>query len=240
MADTFFDNPPNLQGMAEEQLRQLYSYLTAMSNKLNSALMTITIEQMAPETQQIIREGEKERQAAQDQALKSLIVKTADIVRTEMQEISARLTGSVTALSEQFGTYEQELGATIRATAQGILQDYHYEERITGLETDTAGFMRRINQYIFCGLVDAVNGKYGIAIGENVTKADGTLDTAARMATFTMDELAFYQGETKVAYVTSRAFYITDGVVVNSLMMGNHIWKKLSDGSLGLLAGGGV
>jgi len=239
MANTFFDSPPMLRGTENEQLAQLYSYLMTVSDKLNTALMTITIEQMTPETQSVIRESSENREA-QNNALKSMIVKTAEIVRTEMQEISTQLNGSVTALSEQFGTYEQELQANIRATAQGILQDYHFEERISGLETDTSGFMRRINQYIFCGLVDPVNMKYGIAIGENVTKQDGTLDTAARMATFTMDELAFYQGESKVAYVTSNAFYITDGVVTKSMTMGRHIWKVLSDNSLALLAGGGV
>ena len=53
MADVFFDNPPILRGQAEEQLQQLYSYLGIISNQLNEALMTISIDQMTPETQTV-------------------------------------------------------------------------------------------------------------------------------------------------------------------------------------------
>ena len=238
MVNTFFDSPPVLRGTDAEQLQQLYAYLGAMSNTLNSALMSITIEQMTPEAQAVIREGAAEERKEETTALKSLIIKTAEIVRTEMDEIRTTLTGSVQALSEQFGSYQQDMVANITATAEGILQDYHFEERIQGLEDiDAAGFIRKINQYIFCGLVDSVNGKYGIAVGENVTNSDGTMNAAGRKATFTMDELAFYEGSTKVAYMSNNMFNITNGEITRSLKMGNHTWTKLSDGSLALLAG---
>lgn len=238
MANVMFDNPPILTGAEQAQLQQLYAYMATMSQKLNEALMSITIEQMTPEAQTEIREGSAQQQARQKTELKSLIVKTAEIVRTEMDEIRTTLNGQVQALSEQFGSYEQDLQANITATAQGILQQYHFEERIQGLEdTDAAGFIRKISQYVFSGLVDPVNGKYGIAIGENVTAADGTLNTAGRKATFTMDELAFYEGDTKVAYMSNNTFNITNGEIKRTLKMGNHTWMKLTDGSLALLAG---
>ena len=238
MANVMFDNPPILNGAEEAQLQQLYAYLSTMSTKLNEALMSITIEQMTPEARTEIREGSAQQRTQQEKTLKSLIVKTAEIVRTEMDEIRTTLNGQVQALSEQFGSFEQDMTATITATANGILQDYHFEERIQGLEaTDAAGFIRKINQYVFCGLVDSVNGKYGIAIGENVTAADGTMNAAGRKATFTMDELAFYEGDTKVAYMSNNTFNITNGEIKKTLKMGNHTWMKLSDGSLALLAG---
>jgi len=238
MVNTFFDSPPVLRGTNTEQLQQLYAYLGTMSTALNSALMSITIEQMTPETQQEIRTGSAEERTKDVTALKSMIVKTAEIVRTEMDEIRTTLTGSVQALSEQFGSFEQDMTANITATAEGILQDYHFEERIKSIEdVDAPGFIRKINQYIFCGLVDSVNGKYGIAVGENVTNSDGTMNAAGRKATFTMDELAFYEGSTKVAYMSNNMFHITNGEITRTLKMGNHTWTKLSDGSLALLAG---
>ena len=128
----FFDSPPILLGQESEQLRQIYGYLAAMSDKLNTALMTITIEQMAPETRETISKA-AEGTEKQYNSLKSMIVKTAEVVRHEMDEISTRLEDQYTALSDQFGTYERNLESTITATAEGILQQYGYSERIAGL-----------------------------------------------------------------------------------------------------------
>ena len=240
MAEVFFDNPPALQGKEENQLRQIYMYLNAMSDKLNTALMDVTIEQMAPQTRQVITNQAEVSQKNYD-SLKSMIVKTAEIVRHEMDEIRVRLEDNYTALSSQFGEYERNLTSTITATANGILQDYQFQERITGLENDTESFQRQINQYIFSGLISESPVRYGIAIGENVTAYDQDgnpyLNTNQKTATFTMDELAFWQGETKLAWFASRVMHIDNAEIENTMKMGNHTWKILADGALGLVSG---
>lgn len=242
MAEVFFDNPPVLSGNSEDRLRQLQSYLSTMSGKLNEALMSISIEQMTPDTQKVIQKATDSKETQKDYTtLKSLIIKTADIVRHEMDVISTRLEDQYTALSDQFGSYERDLNSTITATAEGILQDYQYEERIQGLENDsedTDGFIRKINQYIFSGLVDEENGKYGIAIGENVTAYDSQgnpyLNNNRKMATFTMDRLSFWQGNIELAYFSDSVFYIAYGEITSSLKMGNHKWTVMPDGSMAL------
>jgi len=241
MAEVFFDNPPVLNGGEKEQITQLQRYLTAMSEKLNIALMDISVEQMDPTARTVITTAEARNEETVN-SLKSMIIKTASIVRHEMDMISTTLTDNYTALSEQFGAYERNLNSEITATAEGILQDYQYEERVSGLE-DEAGntdvFIRRINQYIFSGLIDEVNGKYGIAIGENVTSYDAQgnpyLNNAQKMATFTMDRLSFWQGNVEVAYFSSNTFYIQRGEILNSLKMGNHTWNVMADGSMALV-----
>ena len=241
MAEVFFDNPPALAGTEKEQLLQLQRYLNAMSEKLNQSLMQISLEQMEPETKQAIT-GATEKAENTVNGLKSMIVKTASIIRHEMDVISATLNDNYQALSDQFGAYERNLQSEITATAEGILKAYQYAERVSGLE-DEAGntdvFIRRINQYIFSGLIDEVNGKYGIAIGENVTSYDAQgnpfLNNAQKMATFTMDRLSFWQGGTEVAYFASDTFYIRRGEVLSSLQMGNHTWNVMPDGSIGLV-----
>ena len=239
----FFDNPPILNGTAEDKLRQLYSYLSIMSDKLNAAQTSITIEQFTPETQSVINQA-AQNTVQQYEGLKSMIIKTAEIVRHEMDEISTELHDDYEALSSQFGTYERNLTSQITATAKGILQEYGYEERIQGLEEgsdDYQGFERRINQYIFTGLVDEVNGRYGIAIGENVTAYDANgnpyLDNNRKTATFTMDELAFWHGTTKIAYFSDNVFHIAKGEITESMKMGNHTWMVLTGGALGLISG---
>ena len=238
MADVFFDSPPTLIGEERQQLLQLQRYLMAMSDKLNTAMMDISIEQMAPETRQTITKAQ-ETSVKQYETLKSMIVKTAEIVRNEMTEISAHLESDYNALSEQFGAYERSLDSEIRATADGILQEYSFQERITGLEEETDSFYRRINQYIFSGLVDEVNGKYGIAIGENVTSYDQQgnpyLNPDRKMATFTMDRLSFWQGEAELAYFSNNIFHIAKGEVTQTMKMGNHTWMVMPDGSIGLI-----
>lgn len=244
MAEVFFDNPPVLSGKGPDQLRQLEQYLHTMSSKLNEALMSITIEQMSPSAQETIRQAvQGQNTEKQYTSLKSMIVKTAEIVRHEMDVISARLEDQYTAISDQFGSYERNLQNTITATAEGILQDYQYEERVQGLEKDaedTDGFMRRINQYIFSGLIDEENGKYGIAIGENVTSYDQEgnpyLNNERKMATFTMDRLSFWQGNVEMAYFSDSVFYIAYGEITKSLKIGNHTWQALPDGSVALVA----
>lgn len=238
--DTFFDNPPVMSGQEREQLQQLYRYLNTMSDKLNQALMNITIEQLEPEAQTVIRNAEQTT-VDQTAGLKNLIVKTANVVRHEMDEIRTHLQDEYEALSEEFGTYERNLQSEIVATAEGVLQSYHYDEQIQDVSDSAESFRRRIDQYIFSGLIDEVNGKYGIAIGENVTAYDAQgnpyLNTARKTATFTMDELAFWQGETKLAWITDNVFHFANGEVTKSMKMGNHTWLVLTDGSMGLISG---
>lgn len=244
MPDVFFDNPPVLQGTERTQLQQLYGYLGIMSQKLNDALMNITIEQMSDSTRQMIVRAEDNNTAKTEETLKALIVKSANIVRTEMDVIATQLQMQTQALSDQFGEYERTLDASIRATAEGVLQDYHYEERVTGLETEAGtaeGFMRRTNQYIFSGLIDDTTMTYGIAIGEGVTAYDAQgnpyLNSNAKCATFTMDRLSFWQGNVELAYFSSGKFYITNGEILQTLRIGEFTWKKMADSSLALIKG---
>ena len=246
MAETFFDNPPVLQGNERTQLQQLYGYLNTVSQKLNEALMNITIEQMTAETQETIREGsraEKAEAVKQYDSLKSLIIKTAEIVHTEMDEIRTTLTTTTEAISEEFGTLQSTLEAEIVASAEGIKQTYNLDEVVTDNQTNTE-YRRTTSQYIYSGLIgtDPITGDgiYGIAIGENVTNEDGTMNPNNRMATFTKDRLSFWQGDAEVAYFSNQIFHITQGEILNTLKIGNHMWKRLSDGGMALVAASGA
>jgi hypothetical protein len=243
MASEFFDSPPLLSGSEKEQLQTTWRYLNAMSEKLNLALTNIGMEQLVPETRILIESAGEANTAITDQAaaLKSMIIKTAEIVRHEMDEISTHLEDNYEALSSQFGTYERNLTSNITATAEGILQEYGYSEKITALENETESFQRKFEQYIFTGLVDETNGRYGIAIGENVTAYDSQgnafINPDRKMATFTMDELAFYQGDVKLAWFTNNVMHIANSEVTQTMTMGNHIWKILTGGAIALISG---
>ena len=244
MAEVFFDNPPILNGSETDQLLQLQRYLNTMSEKLNTALMTISIEQLEPETRQVIRAASKEKTQNQYDTLKSLIIKTAEIVRNEMDEITTTLESHYQALSSQFGTYEENLTSTITATARGVLQDYGYDATLEALQsdaTDARKYIVNASAYIFTGLLRDTGGVpvYGIAVGQNVTDPEtGNLNADNRVAEFTAERLSFFQNGNEVAYFSNNVFYIPNGEVTQSMRMGNHVWKVLSNGALALVAGG--
>lgn len=245
MASVFFDNPPILMGDERAQLQQLNNYLFTMSSKLNEALMEVSIreaEEGGAEGSALTEKDRTEQQQAYT-SLKQMIVKSAEIVKTEMTEITTHLETQVEAISTEFGTLEQNLDSEIRATAEGVLQDYHYEERVQGLETEagtTEGFIRRTNQYIFSGLIDPNTMTYGIAVGEGVTAYDANgnayLNDNAKCATFTMDRLSFWQGGVELAYFSSGKFYIERGEILKTLQIGNFIWQAMSDNSIALIS----
>ena len=239
MAEVFFENPPALNGSAEDKLKQLYGHLFDLSNKLNQALMDVSIAQMAPETQTVIRKASEagEKSAENYQALKSLIIKNAEIVNLAMDEIRTELQTQYTAISEDFGTYQQTLDAQISATAAGIMQQYHIEERVQAVEDETASFMNNLNAYIFSGLLSTNPATYGIAIGYNVTNPDGTLNNQNKSATFTADKLSFWLNGNEVAYFSNSIFYIANGQITDQLRMGGYIWKTMSGGAMALMKG---
>ena len=239
MDNVFFDNPPVLQGSEKTQLQQLYAHLFNLSNKLNEAMMTVAVRE-AEESEEVTAAGggAEEQRSQEYTTLKSMIVKTAQIVRTEMQEISTTLTQETTAISNELGTLEENLEMTIRATAQGVLQDFEASETIQDTRTNTF-YRQRTSQYIFTGELDPVTHEVGIAIGEGVTAYDQDdnpyLNQNAKVATFTRNRLAFWQGSVQLAYFSSGKFYITNGEITNTLQIGNFTWKAMTGGSMALL-----
>lgn len=243
MAEVFFDNPPVLEGSEKDQLLQLQRYLNTVSDKLNTALMTITIEQMAPETQAVIRSAAGEQTQSRFEGLKQMIVKTAEIVRHEMDEIRYHLEDNYEALSSEFGTFTENFTQNVTETARGVLREFDYEARIESIESETGTLKADLKSYIFMGIIGYENGEAvtGIAIGNgkgSITNEDGTLNTANQTATFTANKLTFYQNGIELAYFANNVFHIESGEVTSSMKMGNHYWKVFTDHSLALIAGG--
>ncbi|MFQ9443329.1 MAG: hypothetical protein ACLR01_00140 [Vescimonas sp.] len=85
--------PPSPQGTVQEQLVRQYSYLFQMAQQLNVALGQLESGgTAAPSGGTAAPAAEREQQY---QTLKSMIVKTADTVQRRMDQLSAKLTGSM-------------------------------------------------------------------------------------------------------------------------------------------------
>ena len=234
------ESPPILTGEQAEKLEQMYRYLQRMSDQVQDCLNGLTIENFVPEQQKAITEIVSNGATGADlskqrDSLKSIIIKTADIIRSEQEEIRTTLESHYQALSNEFGAYQADLTNRITATAEGIIQDYRFVERIQALDDDTSAlneYKTSTSQYIKTGVVDT-DSQGRPVIGVEVGTAMDT-DNPNRSARFTSDRLSFFQNNTEVAYLSNRKLFINETEVLSSMKMGGYVWRILPDHSLGL------
>ena len=230
---------------------KLYSYLYQMAEQINVALTQVQTAELSEEqTQAVARiaSAAAEKTTGQANALKSLIVKTANTIQAQMDELQASLRSTYLAISD-FGTYQEELEGQIRATAEGVVQAYSYDAKIEALQQGMVAFEAfetSTNQYIKTGLlfVDEQGvPRYGVAVGEKLTTvtADGqeVLTRTDLMSTFTSDRLSFWQGGVEVAYISSGMLVIGSAEIKTRLKVGNYALKRMADGSFGIIFEGG-
>ena len=175
------DLPQTPQGTAEEQLRQMYSYLYRMAEALNHNLSEIGSMDLTDDEriimQQITAEEEGAEAAAYDwqgkESLKSLIIKTAEFVQNKLDNYRLNLLGEYVT-EGKFGKYVRNTSLKVDVTPSGIQQDYTFEEVVQGLKNYTVN----AKNYIKTGMLRMVNGVpvYGVAIGKDVVtfSEDGT------------------------------------------------------------------
>lgn len=236
----YIETPPILNGEEAQKLEQMYRYLQRMAEQVEECLNGITVDNFAPEQQSAIKvmlkDGATSEQLTQQKdTLKSIIIKTADIIRNEQDEIRTTLESHYQALSDQFGSYERDLENRITAGAEGIIQEYQFVERIQALDDDTAElteYKNSTSQYIKTGIVGQ-DGQGRPIIGVEVGTAMDT-DEPQRAARFTSDRMSFFQNNVEVAYMSNRKLFIGESEVLTSMKMGGYVWRILSDKSMGL------
>lgn len=238
--------PPVLAGSSEARLQQLYGYLFRMAEQLNVAMDGLgagggTASNTGGSSS--VRKNAEDVQDSQAE-LRALIVNTAEIIRSEMDKLEATLQGRYTAISEQWGVYQEEMQNTITATAEGVLQQYGFASSIETLEEQAAGFARYRTEtqgYIRQGFIERDSAGVpiiGIAIGQGLTgietEVDGQtvleLDTTQSCAFYTAERVSFRIHGQEVAYLSNRRLYVADVEVTGGMTLG----KWLLDGSDGL------
>ena len=113
--------PPAPTGTLSQQMQKQYAYLFQLAQMLNRAAEQA---EQQPQTQTV----QKTVQAAQAQTaaeLKSLIVKSADAVRKEMDRLETELKGSYVASSE-FGTYLEKNSQEIESDPTGLSRYFKF------------------------------------------------------------------------------------------------------------------
>ena len=224
--------PQTPQGTAEEQMRQMYSYLYRVAEALNHNLSEIGSMDLTDEEREIMKqitaEEEGEAAAAYDwqgkESLKSLIIKTAAFVQNKLDVYRLNLLGEYVT-EGKFGKYVRNTSLKVDVTPTGIQQDFTFEEVVQGLKNYTVN----AKNYIKTGLLRTVSDVpvYGVAIGKDVVtfSEDGTetYNDGNKVAELTADELSFWQNGNKVAsytgnkisfiYGNDEVFYIENGKI---------------------------
>lgn len=228
---------PNIKGNDKEQLVQIRSYLYQLTEQLQWALNNISASiptNVTPQTTPRVTAPSSQpfdTEVAFD-ALKPLIIKSADIVQAYYEEINSILSGVYVAESD-FGTFVEETEQEIRQSSTGIEQLFTNVQQIfTGI--DNLNFaLAEVNGRIRTGVLEEKDGIpiYGLEIGQETT-IDGE-KAFNKYARFTADRLSFYdQNDNEVAYVSDYKLYIKNVEITNSFKIGGFVETVIAGGDV--------
>ena len=209
-------------GTLAQQVQQQYAYLFQLAQTLNLSLQALegsggAAVQARQAAAEAARQGREER-AQQAANLKSLIIKTADTVRQEMDRRWTELSGTYVAQSE-FGTYLEKTSQEIEEDPTKITRYFKFASDIQAdvdkVGTDFTSYKTDVEGYIRQGIVgyDGVTPILGIAIGQDIkTTATGVetekgvydvIDKSSNMSVWTTEKLSFYIGGQEAAYFSN-------------------------------------
>lgn len=232
--------PPALMGTEAQQLLQMRSYLFRISEMLNSAMTEqhVVLEQAVQrQSENVSNDVFTEEIDAQYNKLKSLIVKTADVVRSEMDVLETQFRQQYIAKSE-WGTYEESIHSDIVATAENVLQKYDFDSRINDVAAGVADFEAykiQTSGYIQSGIIGYDDDNFpviGIAIGQDLKSREVTIggevyseiDMTKNLATYTSDRITFWQNGIEVAYISNSEMGITSVHIKGRITFGDE-WE---------------
>lgn len=201
--NTIYEMPPMLSGRTEDQIRQLRDYLVRLAKELPRE------EQIEQTVQQVVQTrargggaGKNQGWQEQAQALKSLIVKTADRVYETIDVLETNLSSVYVAQSD-FGVYQERVDTQIRQTAKETVESYGYQAQINAVTDGLSGlaqYLTQINGEIRRGMVtdpETQETVLGIAISQNLSFTGNTVTEAG----FTYYELS--PGQTLGLYTST-------------------------------------
>ena len=215
--------PLNLTATTPEaKIAQIQSYLIQFTSQLQYALYSI--EQQEKEYAEKIEKKQKELNPEKEaestfNSIKSLIIKSADIVDAYSEEINRELSGVYVAQSD-FGIYSQETSRRIEENSQYTKDVFVNVQEISSSLSEVENIVLETNAYIKSGELDTdEEGRpiVGIEVGQT---NDGVF---SRYARFTSERLSFFNNNgIEIAYVSGQKLYITEAEITGNLTLGKY------------------
>lgn len=207
---------PNIpEGTSEQQMRYMRSYMYQLVEELNWALDTIKT-QTSPNTTTVVQIGSSSRPASSSSidaeatfnAIKSLIMKSADIVGAYYEEIERRLEGEYVAVSD-FGVYKEQTSHEIVENSNSITNVFNNTQEIqTGVNTALGELKSEV------GLVDSKVGE----VETNLSEEIGTLTDEIGATTAYLKEVK--------ASIKTGELYRDNGVPVYGIEIGQIVTEE--------------
>jgi hypothetical protein len=274
--------PSSIQDRAAyDYLYQLQEYLRVSLANLGSGIGGEDAASIGGGTTVIAGSPASAAKQSQYEALKALIIKTAEEVEAKTQFDLSGLRELINGLGElieadeatllaiqqnylaqsDFGTYAESIAQQLNLLGDAIEQQVNVvsmlEANVDAVSADFNVWRMETEGYIRSGVVgyrDNGTPIIGIAIGQNLkimTNANGQemtetiTDEAGNEVTYKViaqdsfraiyaaDELSFWNGPVKVAFMNGNRLYITNVVALSSLQVGS--WSVRDQGVSGLV-----
>lgn len=205
---------PNITAStAQEQLIQVKSYLFSLTEQLNWALKTLEGSGGTSNTSNVQIASNQGTEATTNKnpidtfnSIKSLIIKSADIVKAYSEEIEKKMSGIYVAQSD-FGTYTEETEVKLGANSKEISALF---ENVQTIDSDvesinkvltTDGSTTKIlstDAWVKIGAIateETGHYLYGIEIGQTNEIKGQKVET--KLAQYTSDGIYLYDGNSK-------------------------------------------
>lgn len=227
---------PNITAQdGASQLAQVKSYLYQLVGQLQYAISEMdsaTSGAIALSQKTGSKLDEVTRPKAAFDSIKSLIIKSADIVQAYYEEINKRLVGEYVAQSD-FGVFSEQTEQAITENSTEIERLFtNIQEIVTHIE-NLEFTLVEVNARIRSGLLYEDEGVpvYGLEIGQkNIIDGEEVFNKYAR---FTSDRLSFYdQNDTEVAYISDYKLYIRNVEITGSYKIGGFVDTVQSNGDV--------
>jgi hypothetical protein len=183
--------------------------------------------------------SEEEVLGSQYDAIRSLIIKTADTIRVKesiegllasVGDLNSKLSKEYVAVG-QFGTYLERLNAEISVNPEAIEQYYKFfselKANVDAIIADFADYRIETEGYIRTGIVDYDSTGvpiFGVAVGQNLSTVEVDGETVVEKknfrATYTASKLSFWQDAVEVAYVSNNQLYIANIIALGKVTIG--------------------
>ena len=215
---------PNITAPTESgKIEQIRSYLYQLAEQLKWALNSINSDtkELQQGNQSKTKELTEEDSQATFNSVKSLIIKSADIVNAYYEEISEKLKGEYVAKSD-FGEYSESTTQEINKSSTATEQLFTNIQKISSALEDLEHSLIEVKARIKSGLLyydDNGVPIYGLEIGQ-INDIDG-VEIFNKFARFTSDKLSFYdKNDIEVAYISDYKLYITNAHITGTLTLG--------------------
>ena len=216
---------PKIDGQTtEQQMVQVRIYLYQLAEQLNWALSTVSAgsesyvaqgNSGATTSTELSGEGEGNAKANFNQ-IKSLIIKSADIVNAYYEEINKKLVSEYEAYSD-FGDFLEYATHEIAVTSQGVTDYYSDIQTIRSQIKGFEDYVINVQAYTKSGKLE--ENVYGFEVGQ--TTEENGVETFNKFARFTADRLSFFdKSGHEVSYVSDKKLFINDVEIKGTLREG--------------------